>query len=67
MTHPTVETNPGPDTEYECPTCCRWAPWTDGSMRSAGDPVDEFWCQNCGQETLLSACASRVVGEGGAR
>ena len=42
---------------YECPSCCRVAPWTDGRMRKAGDPEDEFWCQTCGAQTPLSACA----------
>ncbi|MGW0656457.1 hypothetical protein ACWD4T_48340 [Streptomyces umbrinus] len=42
---------------YECPQCSRMAPWTDGRMRTCGDPEDEFWCQTCGAETPLSTCA----------
>lgn len=49
-----------PETEYQCPQCARWAEWTDGAMRSAGEPEDEFWCQTCGAETPLAACASRT-------
>ncbi len=45
--------------EYRCPTCDRWAPWTDGMSVEAGDEHDEFWCQTCGAETPLSACGSR--------
>jgi hypothetical protein len=43
-------------TLYECPQCSRVAAWTDGRMVSAGDEVDEFWCQTCGAEVPLSAC-----------
>ncbi|MFI8191380.1 hypothetical protein ACIF8T_21595 [Streptomyces sp. NPDC085946] len=42
---------------YECPQCCRVAPWTDGRSRAAGDEVDEFWCQTCGAEVPITACA----------
>lgn len=42
---------------YRCPSCERVAPWTDGRLAAAGDPEDEFWCQTCGAETPLSACA----------
>jgi hypothetical protein len=42
--------------EYECPECYRVAEWTDGQAVAAGDPVDEFWCQTCGAETLLELC-----------
>jgi hypothetical protein len=40
---------------YECPVCCRIAPWTDGRSVQAGDECDEFWCQTCGTETPLEA------------
>ena len=40
---------------YECPVCCRIAPWTDGRSVQAGDERDEFWCQTCGTETPLEA------------
>jgi predicted RNA-binding Zn-ribbon protein involved in translation (DUF1610 family) len=42
---------------YECPQCCRVAPWTDGRSVKAGDEVDEYWCQTCGAEVPLAACA----------
>lgn len=42
---------------YRCPSCERVALWTDGRLAAAGDPEDEFWCQTCGAETPLSACA----------
>lgn len=42
---------------YECPQCCRAAPWTDGRMRKYGAPEDEFWCQTCGAATPLTAWA----------
>lgn len=44
-------------TLYECPQCCRVAAWTNGRKKSAGDEVDEFWCQTCGAEVPLTACA----------
>ncbi|PBC72352.1 MULTISPECIES: hypothetical protein [unclassified Streptomyces] len=43
-------------TLYECPQCSRVAAWTDGRKVSAGDEVDEFWCQTCGAEVPLSGC-----------
>jgi hypothetical protein len=43
-------------TLYECPQCCRVAAWTDGRKVSAGDEVDEFWCQTCGAEVPLTSC-----------
>jgi hypothetical protein len=42
-------------TTYTCRSCDRSAPWTDGQSREAGDPVDEFWCQTCGEEQPLPA------------
>lgn len=45
------------NTLYECPKCCRVAHWTDGRMRKHGAPVDEFWCQTCGAEAPVAACA----------
>jgi hypothetical protein len=47
------------NTLYECPQCCRVAPWTDGRKVSAGDEQDEFWCQTCGAEVLITACTIR--------
>lgn len=47
------------NTLYECPQCCRIAPWTDGRKVSAGDEQDEFWCQTCGAEVPLTACTIR--------
>lgn len=46
---------------YECPKCCRVAPWTDGRTQKHGDPVDEYWCQTCGAEVPLSVCAKTVL------
>jgi len=46
---------------YECPQCCRVAPWTDGRMRRHGAPVDEYWCQTCGAQVPVSACAKTVL------
>lgn len=46
---------------YECPTCCRVAPWTNGRSVEAGDGVDEYWCQTCGAEVLLKVCARRSL------
>lgn len=42
---------------YRCPVCEHAAPWTDGTIRAAGDPESEFWCQTCGAESPLSSCA----------
>ncbi|MFF4090388.1 hypothetical protein ACFYY9_26430 [Streptomyces nigra] len=42
---------------YECPQCCRVAPWTDGRTTASGDEVDEYWCQTCGAEVPLADCA----------
>lgn len=46
--------------EYQCPTCARWAPWTDGEL-AADCGEDWFWCQTCSAETLLSAMTSRIA------
>jgi predicted RNA-binding Zn-ribbon protein involved in translation (DUF1610 family) len=46
---------------YQCPRCGRVAPWTDGQSRAAGDETDEIWCQNCGAETPLTACAPTPI------
>jgi len=46
---------------YECPQCCRVAPWTDGRSIAAGDGVDEYWCQTCGAEVPVTACAKTVL------
>lgn len=46
--------------EYQCPTCARWAPWTDGEL-AADCGEDWFWCQTCSAETPLSAMASRIA------
>lgn len=40
---------------YQCPTCRRTAPWTDGRSVKHGDDVDEYWCQSCGAEVPLAA------------
>jgi predicted RNA-binding Zn-ribbon protein involved in translation (DUF1610 family) len=53
--------DPESNSLYECPECCRVAPWTDGRMRKHGDPVDEFWCQTCGAEVPLSSCAKTAL------
>lgn len=46
---------------YECPKCCRVAPWTDGRMQKRGAEIDEYWCQICGAEVPLSVCAKTVL------
>jgi hypothetical protein len=38
---------------YTCQSCYRSGPWTDGQSAAAGDPVDEYWCQTCGEEQPL--------------
>lgn len=50
--------------EYECPSCCRWASWTNGRSIGAGDEVEEFWCQVCGTESPLVACERRPKKDG---
>ncbi|MEU8829365.1 hypothetical protein [Streptomyces sp900116325] len=54
-------TEPESNQLYECPTCCRVAPWTDGRMRKHGDEIDEYWCQVCGTEVPLSECTKTVL------
>lgn len=46
---------PAPEPTYTCRNCGRAARWTDGQMKAAGDPVDEYWCQTCGEEQPLPA------------
>jgi hypothetical protein len=53
--------DPDSNTLYECPQCCRVAPWTDGRGVKHGDPEDEYWCQTCGAEVPISACAKTVL------
>jgi predicted RNA-binding Zn-ribbon protein involved in translation (DUF1610 family) len=53
--------DPESNTLYECPQCCRVAPWTDGRARKHGDPVDEYWCQLCGAEAPIAGCAKTVL------
>lgn len=53
LQHPTVE--------YCCPMCHRWAEWTDGLEDSDDGEPDEFWCQTCGAETLVSGMTSRYT------
>jgi hypothetical protein len=55
------ESVPARDVRYECPVCCRVAPWTDGRSVAAGDEADEFWCQTCGAESPLSACGKAYI------
>jgi hypothetical protein len=38
---------------YTCRSCDRSLPWTDGQSLVAGDPVNEYWCQFCGEEQPL--------------
>lgn len=52
--------------EYQCPACFRWAPWTDGVEAKDGDGEDQFWCQTCGSETLLDRCERRELQHRGA-
>jgi hypothetical protein len=47
---------------YECPSCCRVAPWLNGRSTKAGDDADEFWCQTCGTESPISACGMVAAG-----
>lgn len=53
--------DPESNSLYECPQCCRVAPWTDGRAIKHGDPVDEYWCQLCGAEAPIAACAKTVL------
>jgi predicted RNA-binding Zn-ribbon protein involved in translation (DUF1610 family) len=53
--------DPESNTLYECPQCCRVAPWTDGRGVKHGDLLDEYWCQHCGVEVPVSACAKTVL------
>ena len=48
--------------EYLCPNCNQWAPWTDGTL-AADVGEDWFWCQTCAAETPLSAMTSRTAEE----
>lgn len=43
-------------TKYRCPRCSQARLWTDGRSAEAGDEVDEYWCQHCGEESLLADC-----------
>jgi protein gp37 len=46
---------------YECPICYRKAPWTDGRVAGYdGCDINEYWCQTCGKESELDACASQL-------
>jgi DNA-directed RNA polymerase subunit RPC12/RpoP len=52
------------ETEFRCPDCNRWAPWTDGieadeDEAEDGNEADEFWCQTCGSQTELENMESR--------
>lgn len=50
-------------TEYECPNCYRWAPWTDGIIDGDDEGAEEFWCQTCGSQTAVEAMESRPASE----
>lgn len=47
---------------YTCPRCAQASSWTDGRARRLGDETDEFWCQNCGEESLLEDCPGPGLG-----
>ncbi|MEU5156785.1 hypothetical protein [Glycomyces sp. NPDC021274] len=47
------------ETEYRCPNCDRWAPWTDGVIDGDDEDVAEFWCQTCGCQTAVEDMESR--------
>lgn len=53
--------DPESNTLYECPQCCRVAPWTDGRAVKHGDPADEYWCQICGAEVPVTACTKTAL------
>lgn len=40
---------------FECPRCAVVAYWTGGIERGGNEPA-EYWCQNCGAESLLTDC-----------
>lgn len=48
------------ETEYYCTRCYRWAPWTNGLRKADGETHDEFWCQTCGAEMVLSSMKTRT-------
>jgi DNA-directed RNA polymerase subunit RPC12/RpoP len=45
-----------PEPKYRCPRCSQALHWTDGKSTEAGDEVDEYWCQYCGEESPLADC-----------